>query len=96
MWWENELIFCCYLKSVFIRTNLPKLFSTEVHIFCPIDFIDFNRAENVNFYAKRFWQVHSYKKQTLVNSRLQYVNHEKKLNLLSHYSTPIVFWENAG
>ena len=51
------------LKSVFVRTNVSKSVSTEIHIFC---LLEINGAENVNFCADRFWYVRSYKKQTLI------------------------------
>ena len=50
------------LKSVFIRKYLQNHLAHKIHIFCPIDFIDFNEAENVNFVCQMVLQVFSYKK----------------------------------
>ena len=73
--WQNISFFkfCLGFWAIFTRflvrcelSDLPKPFSTEIHIFCPIDFINFKGAENVNFCAKRFGQVRFYKKKTLI------------------------------
>ena len=54
-----------YFSLFFIRKYLLNHLALKIHIFCPIDFIDFNGAENVNFVCQIVLQVFSYKKQTL-------------------------------
>ena len=48
-----------------IRKYLQNHMAHKIHIFCPIEINEINRAENVNFVCQMVLQVFSYKKQTL-------------------------------